>query len=248
MFHENKFVTDFKEKAELFNSHFATQCSLISNSSKLPSHIKYLTDNRLSLASFSHDKIAKVIQNLDPNKAHGHDNISIRMVKICGPSIYKPLEIIFNQCLETGVFPSEWKKGNIVPIHKKGDKQMLQNYRPVSLLPICGKILERLMFNEMFEFFIENKLISSSQSGFKPGDSCINQLLSITHEIYSSFDEGLEVRSVFLDISKAFDKVWYDGIIFNLTQNGMPGDLLNFWRDFLNERKQRVVLNRQFSL
>ena len=237
LFHENKFVTDFKEKAELFNSHFATQCSSISNSSKLPSHIKNLTENRLSLISFSHDKIAKVIQNLDPNKAHGHDNISIRMVKVCGPSIYKPLEIIFNQCLETGVFPSEWKKGNIVPIHKKGDKQMLQNYRPVSLLPICGKILERLMFNEMFEFFIENKLISSSQSGFKPGDSCINQLLSITHEIYSSFDEGLEVRSVFLDISKAFDKVWHDGIIFKLIQNGISGNLLNLLRYFLNEKK-----------
>ena len=87
---------DFKEKSELFNSYFATQCSLISNSRKLPSHIKYLTDNRLSFLNFSHDKIAKVIQNLDPNKAHGHDNISIRMVKVCGPSIYKPLEIIFN--------------------------------------------------------------------------------------------------------------------------------------------------------
>ena len=79
------------------------------------------------------------------------------MLKVCGPSIYKPL-IIFNQCLETGVFPSEWKKGNIVPIHKKGDKQTLKNYRPVPLLLICGKILERLMFNEMFEFFIENNL------------------------------------------------------------------------------------------
>ena len=121
---------------EFSNSHFATQCSLISNSGKLPSHIKYLTDNRLSLGNFSHDKIAKVIQNLDPNKAHGHVNISITMVKICGPSIYRPLEIIFNQCLETGVFPSEWKKGNIVPIHKKGDKQMLENYRAVLLLPI----------------------------------------------------------------------------------------------------------------
>ena len=86
-------MTDFKEKAELFNSHFATQCSLISNNSKLPLYIKYLTDNRLSLASFSHDKIAKVIQNLDPNKAHGHDNIRIRIVKLCGPSIYKLLEI-----------------------------------------------------------------------------------------------------------------------------------------------------------
>ena len=100
-------MTDLKEKVMLFNSHFATQCSLISNSSKLPSHIKYLTDNRLSFVSFSHDKTAKVIQNLDPNKARGHDNLSIRMVKVCGPSIYKPLEIIFNQCLETGVFPSE---------------------------------------------------------------------------------------------------------------------------------------------
>ena len=79
-------------------------------------------------------------------------------MKVCGPSIYKSLQIIFNQCLETGVFSSEWKQSNIVPIHKKGDKQMLQNYRPVSLLPICGKILERLMFNEMFEFLLKINL------------------------------------------------------------------------------------------
>ena len=181
---------------------------------KLPSHLHYLTDNRLSSVRFSQDDIAKIIQNLDPNKAHGHDNISIRMLKICGSSIYKPLEMIFKQCIETGFFPSEWKKANIVPIHKKGDKQTIENYRPVSLLPICGKILERLMFNEMFNFL-------SNQSGFKAGDSCINQLLSITHEIYKSFDVGLEVRSVFLDISKAFDKVWHDGIIYKLTENGI---------------------------
>ena len=129
------------------------------------------------------------------------------MLKICGSSISKPLEMIFKQCIETVFFPSEWKKAKFGPIHKKGDKQTLANYRPALLLPICGKILERLMFNEMFNFFIENKLISSNRSGFKPGDSYINQLLSITHEIYKSFDVGLKVRSVFLDISKAFDKV-----------------------------------------
>ena len=84
----------------------------------------------------------------------------------------------------------------------------------------------------MFNFFISNNLISPKQSGFKPGDSCINQLLSITHEIYKSFDEGLEVRGVFLDISKVFDKVWHEGLIFKLKQNG-----------FLSNRKQRVVLN-----
>ena len=85
----------------------------------------------------------------------------------------------------------------------------------------------------MFNFFIANKLISSNQSGFKPGDSCINQLLSITHEIYKSFDVGLEVRSVFLDISKAFDKVWHYSIIFKLTQNGIMVNLLKLLQDFL---------------
>ena len=170
------------------------------------------------------------------------------MLKICGSSIYKPLEMIFKQCIETGVFSSEWKKANIVPIHKKGDKKTLENYRPVLLLPICGKILERLMFNRMFNFFIENKSISSNQSGFKPGDSCINQLLFITHEIYESFDVGLEVRSYFLDISKAFDKTWHDGFIYKLTQDGISGNLLNLLEDFIKERKQRVVLNGQASI
>ena len=86
--------------------------------------------------------------------------------------------------LRTGTFPLEWKKGNIVPIFKKGDKQIYKNYRPVSLLPIFRKILEKLIFEEMFPFFIENKLITANQSGFKPGDSCINHLIAITHEIY----------------------------------------------------------------
>ena len=87
-----------------------------------------------------------------------------------------------------------------MPIHKKGDKETLKNYRPVFLLPICGKIFERLIYNEMFGFFLDKGLISANQSGFKPEDSCINQLLSITHNIYKSFDDGYEVRRVFLDI------------------------------------------------
>ena len=121
------------------------------------------------------------------------------------------------------------EKNNVVLVHKKGDKQCLKNYQPVSLFPVCGKIFERLIFNEMFGFLIENNLISSNQSGFKPGDSCINQLLSITHEIYKSFDDGFEVRGVFLDISKAFDKVWHKGIIFKLKQNGISSNYLVYY-------------------
>ena len=201
----------------------------------------------ISQIRFSEDDIAKIIQNLDPNKAHGHDQISIRMLKICGKTICKPLECIFRECLNTGLFPLEWKKANLVPVYKKGDKQCLINYCPVSLLPICGKIFEKLIFNEMFKFFNENNLISPKQSGFKPGDSCINQLISITHEIYEALDAGLEVRSVFLDISKAFDKVWHEGVLFKLSQNGISGNLLKLLTDFLKNRKQRVTLNGQTS-
>ena len=95
-----------------------------------------------------------------------------------------------------------------------------KNYRAVSLLPTSGKVFESI--------FMAKNLLAPSQSGFKPGDSCINQLLSITHEIYSSFDDGFEVRSVFfLDISKPLDKVWHEEIIFKLQLNGISDDLLN---------------------
>ena len=136
------------------------------------------------------------------------------MIKICDTSICRPLKLIFQSCLESGEFPNEWKKTNVVPVNKKGDKQILKTYRPISLLLIAGKIFERLLYDRMFEFFIENSLISKIESGFRPDDSCINKLFSIAHEMYQSFDDNLEVRAVFLDISKAFDKVWHKGTVF----------------------------------
>ena len=117
-------------------------------------------------------------------------------------STWKLLEIIFKSCLESGIFPLEWKKANVVPVHKKSDKQSQANYRPISLLPMCGELFKRVLYNEMFYFFITNHLISMNQSGFKPEDSSINQLSSIIHGIYALFDEGYEVQGVFLDISK----------------------------------------------
>ena len=95
--------------------------------------------------------------------------------------------------------------------------------------------------------FYKNNLICHNQSRFKPGDSSINQLLSITHEIYQSFDDGLDVRGVFLDISKVFDKVWHKSLIYKLKQNGISGNLLDTINDFLNSRKQRVALSGQLS-
>ena len=174
---------------------------------------------------------------------------TMRLVLECWKcsSVCRPLQIIYKSCLDKGKFPQEWKKANVVPVHKKNDKQLVKNYRPISLLPICGKIFERILYNSLFDFLNQNDLISPAQSGFKPGDSCINQLLSITHEIYHSMDEVYEIRGVFLDISKAFDKVWHEGLVFKLKQNGISGNLLNIFEDFLRNRKQRVVFNGQTS-
>ena len=94
-------------------------------------------------------------------------------------------------------------------------------------------------------FFSEKDLISPRQSGFRPGDSCTNQLLSITHEILSAFDDGHEVSGVFLDVSNAFDRVWHEGLLFRLEQNGISEELITLKKYFLNCRKQRVVLNGQ---
>ena len=125
----------------------------------------------------------------------------------------------------------------MVPVFKKDNKQELKIYLPISLLPVSSKIFERLLYESMFKFFTENNLISPNQSGFKPGDSCINQLLSFTHQIFKSLNNGDEVRSVFLDMSKAFDKVWHKGLIFKLKQNSILGNLLSTLTDFLTLRK-----------
>ena len=124
--------------------------------------VQCLTDKCLSSFDFSEDDIMKLIPKLDPNNTHGQDNISIRMIKICGKSTCKPLPKIFEKCLRTGTFPLEWKRGNVVPTFKKGDKQIYKNYQTVLLLAIFGKNLERLIFEEMFPLFIENKLIAAS--------------------------------------------------------------------------------------
>ena len=163
LLHQDKFVTDFKEKANIFNNFFANQCSIVSNNSDLPVTLTRKTHEFLSTIDFSTDDILKIIRKLDPNKAHGHDMINIRMIKICDTSICRSLKLIFQSCLESGTFPVEWKKVNVVPVHKNGDNKVLKNYRSVLLLPIAGKIFERLMYNRIFEFFIENNLISKNQ-------------------------------------------------------------------------------------
>ena len=139
----NRLATDFLTKANLFNDFFSKRCSTIANNSSLPTNLTFQTENRLSTFDFSTGDIIKIIKALDPNKAHGYNGISIRMIKLCAFSITKPLHILLKSCLENECFPNEWKKENIVPAYKKGDKQLINNYQPVSLLLICAKVFEK---------------------------------------------------------------------------------------------------------
>ena len=116
-------------------------------------------------------------------------------------------------------------------------------------MPVFGKIFEKLIFKTLFEYLDEHKLLSEHQFGFRPNDSCTNQLLSIFHDIYTAFDDDptLEVRGVLVDMSKAFVKVWHEGLVYKLRQVGISDDALAFINSFLNNRFQRVILNGQSS-
>ena len=184
------------------------------------------------------------IRSLNPNKAHGWDDISVRMIRMCDDSLVFPLKLIFEACLRQGAFPEVWKRANVVQVHKKNSKNLKQNYRPISLLPVLGKILEKSMFDSLYEHLSLHELLNPNQSGFRPGNSTSNQLISMVHSIIVAFDckPLLDVRSVYLDISKAFDRVWHDGLIYKLRQNCVSGQFLKLIQSFLADRMQCTVL------
>ena len=193
---------------EIFNDHFVRQCSTIDTGSLIPYHTLPVAPPLTDLV-ISSEQILSIIRSLNPDKAHGWDDISVRMIKLCDKALVFPLKLIFENCLRKGVFPEKWKIANVVPVHKKNEKNLKENYRPISLLPIFGKILEKLMFDMLYRHLESNSLLNPNQSGFRPGDSTVYQLLSIVNSISQAFDcsPPLDVHSVYLDISKAFDRV-----------------------------------------
>ena len=129
------------EKAQIFNDYFILQCTTIDTGSEILQDTP-VTTTLISDFVICEEKILNIIRSLNPNKAHGWDEISVRMIKLSDVSLILPLKIIFTNCLRRGLFPEIWKYANVVPVHKKNEKNLKGNYRPISLLPIFGKILE----------------------------------------------------------------------------------------------------------
>ena len=181
-----------------------------------------------------------IIKNLNVNKVRGPDIISGGMIELCEDSIALPLSINFNNIINTGIFQLY---GSLLmsPLSTKEEsKQIVKNYRLISILSLFAKIFERILFSNMYNHLISNNLLTKNQSGFRPGDSVTNQLIFFVDKMHSSLDINLEVRSVFLDMSKAFDKVWHEGLLFKLRINGK---LINLLKSYLSNWKQRVLIN-----
>ena len=187
-------------------------------------------------------EVESVLKSLSLGKASGPDTVNNRILKELSVELSSPLADLFNQSLSTSIFPDAWKEAYVSPIFKNGDRSAPGNYRPISLLSTIGKVFERLVFKHTFNYLNSNNILTSLQSGFVPGDSTVNQLVYLYNAFTEAIDSGKEVRAIFCDISKAFDRVWHAGLIHKLKCIGIRGGLLRWFSSYLSGRKQKVVI------
>ena len=169
------------------------------------------------------------LYNLKINKASGPDLISPRLLKEGAIVLARPFSVIFNRSLQQGYFPSAWKTANVSPIHKKDEKSLTSNYRPISLLSSPGKVMERCVHKHLYNYVTSDQLLTPLQSGFVQGDSTTYQLLHTYHTFCEAVDKGKEVRAVFCDISKAFDRVLYKGLLHKMSGIGCSDNVLRWF-------------------
>ena len=235
-------VTDSKQKADMFNTYFVSQSTMDVDATWDPG-IPPASDFSIDTIATSSDEVYNILSHLDVAKATGPDGIGCKLLREAAPCISTPLARIFNYSFSQAQFPDIWKIAHVVPLYKKGDADDISNYRPVSLLSCISKVIERIVYNRVFKYLQSHNLLSVKQSGFTPGDSTINQLLKICHNIYQTFDQGDEARGVFLDFSKAFDKVWHKGLLYKLQKMGLNGSILAWITNYLSGRRQQVVVH-----
>lgn len=186
------------------------------------------------------------MKEVNINKAIGPDLVPNVILKNCADVLSKSITFLYNKSLELGCLPNKWKLANIVPVFKSGDKNNIINYRPVSLLSVVSKILERLIHTHIFDCI--DQLISNKQYGFMPKRSTCIQLIETYNKIGKAMDLGKQVDVIYLDFSKAFDSVDHKLLLNKLKAYGITGKLFSWIENYLTNRQQRVVVNGETSV
>lgn len=236
-----EYAEDDVQKADMLNDYFSSQ-TLINDQNKQLPHLDTCTNNKLNSIIISSQDVRDILDNLDINKACGPPHFNPRLLREGAPILANPLSLVFNRSLQQGYFPPPWKDGYLTPIHKKDDKSLPSNYRPISLLDPIGKTMERCIHKYAFNYISANQILTPFQSGFIPGDSTTYQLLHTYHTFCEAVDSGKEIRVVFCDISKAFDRVWHKGLLYKLSRIGFSEQIIKWFSSYLSNRRQCVVL------
>ena len=188
-------------------------------------------------------EVYNVLVRLKPCKAPGSDGITPRLLSACSCGIAVSLSRLFNRSFAEACVPQEWKDALVVPIFKSGSKSSATNYRPIALLSLVSKTLEKIVSVKL-SYHLQ-PFLSSRQSGFRRKDGTELQLLRLVQEWSSALDSGKYVGVVFFDIKKAFDRVWHDGLLCKLQSLGVSGSALQWFHSFLSNRQQRVIVGIQ---
>ena len=177
---------------------------------------------------------------MDPNKANGPDNIPGKFLKTCASDMADIYSVLFQASLDQGVVPADWKNANVVPLFKKGDRSLPENYRPISLTSLSCKVLEHVVFSNFMAQF--EHVLDNTQHGFRKKRSTISQLIITVNDFANSLKLKQQIDAILLDFSKAFDKVDLEGLLLKLEHLGIRGPNLAWCRSFLIGRTQRVVV------
>ena len=247
LFNGPEVLTSSKDKANLFANRFASNSTLDDSQHTLPD-FSSRTDQEISTMRITVRMVARIISQLDASKAIGPDNIPAIVLKKCSAELSPVLSKLYNKCLAESCFPTHWKFSTVVPAYKNsGERSDPGNYRPISLLPITSKVFETLINNRLVKHLEGTGLFSDLQYGFRAYRSTADLLTVITERVYGSMDVGGETRTVALDISKAFDRVWHAGLLHKLRAYGVGGCIFSIISSFLRERTMKVVLDGQTS-
>ena len=239
------------ELAETFNLHFSTVgkklAAEIPNENMEPEAYMQCTQHRFSLKAPTVSTVYKLLENINVRKATGLDGVSNKLLKFAAHIVAPSLTEIFTTSINTGIFPTEWKTARVTPIFKKGKKKDLNNYRPISVIPTVAKILEKIVYEQLFSYFNDNNLLTSCQSGFRSFHSTLTALTEATNSWSVNIDNGLLNGVVFLDLKKAFDTIDHSIILRKLQFYGIEQESLRWFQSYLDDRKQVCCVNGHMS-